>query len=59
MDQSTQDKAEGKFHEIKGKVKEEAGKVVNDPDLEAEGQGEQLGGKIQQKIGQVKKVLGI
>jgi uncharacterized protein YjbJ (UPF0337 family) len=59
MKQSTEDNAKGTFHEVKGKVKEKAGQVTNNPDLEAEGQAEKVGGKIQKKIGQVKKVLGI
>jgi len=58
MKQSTKDKAKGKFHEVKGKVKEKVGRATNNPDLEAEGRGEKIGGKIQKKIGQVEKVLG-
>ena len=58
MRPSTRDKAKGNFHEVKGKVKEGVGRATNDPDLEAEGQVENLGGKIQKKIGQVEKVLG-
>jgi len=58
MKQSTEDKAKGTFYEVKGKVKEKAGQVTNNPDLEAEGQIEKIGGKIQKKIGQVEKVLG-
>jgi uncharacterized protein YjbJ (UPF0337 family) len=42
----------------KGKVKEKAGQRANNPDLEAEGQGEKIGGKVQKKIGQAVKVLG-
>ena len=52
------DKAEGTFHEVKGKVKEIAGKITDNPKLEAEGTGEKIAGKVQEKIGQVKKVLG-
>jgi uncharacterized protein YjbJ (UPF0337 family) len=59
MKESTEDKAKGKFYEVKGKVKEEVGRVMNNPNLEAEGQGEQIGGKIRKKIGQIKKVLGM
>jgi uncharacterized protein YjbJ (UPF0337 family) len=59
MNQSTKDKAKGKFHEVKGKVKAKVGRAINNPNLEAEGQGEKLGGKVQKKIGQVEKVLGI
>lgn len=57
MNSSTQDRAEGKFHEVKGKLKEKAGQVANNPGLEAEGQDENLAGKIQKKVGQVEKVF--
>jgi uncharacterized protein YjbJ (UPF0337 family) len=43
---------------LKGKVKEVAGKLNDDPKLEVEGTGEKTAGKVQEKIGQVKKVLG-
>ena len=55
---STKDQLEGNLHDLKGSVKQKAGQVVNDPDLEAEGQTEKIAGKIQKKIGQVEKVLG-
>jgi uncharacterized protein YjbJ (UPF0337 family) len=58
MKSSTQDKAEGKMHQVKGKIKETVGKVVGNKDLEAEGKGENLGGKVQEKVGDVKKVVG-
>ena len=58
MKSSTQDQTEGKFHEAKGKVKEMAGKITDNPKLESEGKGENIAGKVQEKIGQVKKVLG-
>ena len=58
MKRSTKDKARGKFHELKGRVKEKIGRATNNPDLEAEGQVEKIGGKVQKKIGQVEKVLG-
>ena len=57
MRQSTKDKAKGKFHELKGKVKEKVGRATNNPDLEAEGVGEKIAGKIQKKIGQLEKVV--
>jgi uncharacterized protein YjbJ (UPF0337 family) len=57
MKQSTKDKAKGKFHEVKGKVKEKVGRATNNPDLETEGQVEKIGGKVQKKIGQVENVL--
>ena len=54
MKSSKQDKAEGTFHEVKGKVKEVAGKLSDDPNLEAEGTGEKIAGKVQEKVGQIK-----
>jgi uncharacterized protein YjbJ (UPF0337 family) len=58
MKQSTKDKAKGKFHEVKGRVKQKIGRAMNNPNLEAEGIGEKIAGKVQGKIGQVEKVLG-
>jgi uncharacterized protein YjbJ (UPF0337 family) len=58
MKSSTKDQAEGTFHELKGKVKEVAGKLSDNPKLEAEGTGERIAGKVQGKFGQFKKVLG-
>jgi len=49
---------EGTLHQVKGKVKEVAGKLTDNPKLEAEGTGEKIAGKVQEKIGEVKKVLG-
>jgi len=57
MKQSGTDRIEGKFHEVKGAVKEKVGQVTDNPNLEAEGQAEKLGGKVQKKIGQVEKVF--
>jgi uncharacterized protein YjbJ (UPF0337 family) len=58
MKSSIRDKAEGTFHEVKGKVKEVAGKFSDNSELETEGTSEKIGGKVQEKIGQVKKALG-
>jgi uncharacterized protein YjbJ (UPF0337 family) len=57
MKPGIQDEIEGKLHNLKGKVKEKAGELTNDPDLEAEGQVEEIAGIVQEKVGQVKKVL--
>lgn len=57
MSSSTRDKIEGKFHEVKGAVKEIAGKLSDNPKLEGEGLGEKIAGKVQKKVGQVEKVL--
>ena len=58
MKSSTKDKVKGTFHDAKGKVKEMAGKITDNPKLEAKGSAEKIAGKVQKKIGQVKKVLG-
>jgi uncharacterized protein YjbJ (UPF0337 family) len=58
MKQSTKETAKGKFHELRGKVKEKIGRATNNPDLEGEGQVEKIAGKVQGKVGQVRKVLG-
>lgn len=58
MKASTRDKAEGMFHQMKGKIKEVAGDLTDNPKLETEGTGEKMAGKAQEKMGQVKKVWG-
>ena len=57
MKSSTKDKVEGTFHDAKGKVKEMAGKITDNPKLEAKGKAEKITGKVQKKVGQVEKVL--
>ena len=44
--------------QAKGKIKEIAGKVILNPDLEADGIDENMAGKVQKKLGQVKELLG-
>jgi uncharacterized protein YjbJ (UPF0337 family) len=58
MKSGVRDEAEGKWNKVKGKVKEIAGQLSDDPNLEAEGTNEKIAGKVQEKIGQVKKVVG-
>jgi uncharacterized protein YjbJ (UPF0337 family) len=58
MKSSIRDEAEGTWHKVKGKIKEIAGKVSMNPDLEAKGKDEIFAGKTQEKIGQVKKFVG-
>ncbi len=57
MEPGTKDQIEGNLHELKGKVKQKAGQVTNNPALEAEGQNENLAGKVQKKVGQIEKVF--
>jgi len=58
MKTSTRDKVEGKFHEAKGKLREMAGKITDNPKLRAKGKAERIAGNVQEKIGQIKTVLG-
>jgi uncharacterized protein YjbJ (UPF0337 family) len=57
MKQSTKDEVAGGLHKVKGNVKEKAGQVTNNPDLEAEGKAENLAGNIQKTVGRVEKVI--
>jgi uncharacterized protein YjbJ (UPF0337 family) len=57
MNTSTKDKIEGKFHELKGKAKQKAGQAAGNPNVESEGQVENLAGKVQKKIGQIENVF--
>jgi uncharacterized protein YjbJ (UPF0337 family) len=58
MKPSTKDQAEGKLHQVKGTIKEVAGKVSLDDDLEDEGKDEKRAGKIREKISDIEKVVG-
>jgi uncharacterized protein YjbJ (UPF0337 family) len=42
---------------VKGKVKETAGKVTNNPNLQAEGNVEKNTGKVENKFGQIEQVF--
>jgi uncharacterized protein YjbJ (UPF0337 family) len=57
MKPSTKDKAEGMFKEVKGMVKEKAGKLTNNRGLEVEGIMETAAGKVQGVLGQVEQAL--
>jgi uncharacterized protein YjbJ (UPF0337 family) len=58
MKSSTKDQAEGRFHKVKGKIKEIVGNVSLSPDLENEGRDEKKAGKVQEKIGEIEKIVG-
>jgi uncharacterized protein YjbJ (UPF0337 family) len=51
------DRSAGIGHQVKGSVKEAAGKVTGDKKLEAEGKGEKVGGKLQNAVGGAKDSL--
>jgi len=49
------DELKGKAEKAKGYVKEEAGEILNDPDLEAEGKAERAGGELREGFGKAKE----
>ena len=57
MKSGAKDQTQGRLHEVKGKVKEKLGQIINDRDLEAKGKSENVAGKVQKKIGQIKDVF--
>jgi len=57
MKDSTKDQAIGKLHEVKGKLKEATGVMLDNPALELEGIHEKVEGKLQGKVGQIEKIL--
>jgi uncharacterized protein YjbJ (UPF0337 family) len=58
MKPSTENRTEGKLHEVKGKIKEGIGKATNKPDLEDSGNVEKNAGKVQGWIGRAEKAVG-
>ena len=51
------DRVKGSAKNLKGSIKEGAGKLTGDSKLEAEGKGDKIGGKIQNAIGGIKDAL--
>lgn len=58
MGSAQNDKLKGALRQARGKVKEVAGKLTDNPKLQAKGMAEKLAGRAQGKLGQIKKVLG-
>ena len=58
MKLSTDDRATGKIHEVKGAIREVAGKLTNNPQLEVDGKVEKIAGTIQNLIGKIEKAAG-
>ncbi len=54
MTQMDKDRTAGIGHQIKGSIKEAAGKVTGDKKLEAEGKVEKTAGKVQNAVGGAK-----
>jgi len=58
MKPSTEDEATGRLHDVKGTIKETIGGVIDNPDLEADGQAEKNVGRVQNLIGKVETLVG-
>jgi uncharacterized protein YjbJ (UPF0337 family) len=58
MKPSTNDKVEGKLHEVKGAIRQKTGELTRNPDLEADGSAEKNVGKVQNVVGKVEKAVG-
>jgi uncharacterized protein YjbJ (UPF0337 family) len=52
-----EDRVKGVGNQIKGSVKEAAGKLTGDAKLEAEGKADKVAGKVQNAVGGVKDTL--
>jgi uncharacterized protein YjbJ (UPF0337 family) len=53
-----QDEVEGKFQQVKGKVKEGVAHVTGDQRLADEGADDQAAGKVQETVGTAKRKVG-
>jgi uncharacterized protein YjbJ (UPF0337 family) len=51
---STDDKFEAKGEEVKGRIKETAGRATDDEEMEAEGTAERVKGNLKQAVEKVK-----
>jgi uncharacterized protein YjbJ (UPF0337 family) len=51
------DRIRGSASQVKGRVKETAGKLTGDSKLQGEGKGDQVKGKVQNTIGRIKDKL--
>jgi uncharacterized protein YjbJ (UPF0337 family) len=58
MKPSTDDKTTGNLHEVEGAIKQKAGELTKNPNLEADGRAEENAGKGQKALGKIEKVVG-
>jgi uncharacterized protein YjbJ (UPF0337 family) len=58
MKPSTEDRASGKLHEVKGAIKQKVGEITKNPNLEADGRAEKNVGKVQHVVGKIEKAVG-
>ena len=53
----SEDEAKGKMKQIKGHVREEAGKLTGDKSEQLKGKLEQVEGKVQEEVGELKRKI--
>jgi len=58
MKPSTEDKTTGNLHEVKGAIKQKAGEITENLNLEADGIAEKNAGKVQNVVGKIEKAVG-
>ena len=51
------DELKGKANQLKGRAKEKAGELTDDPELQCEGLADQAKGKVQEGLGAAKRKL--
>ena len=49
---------DGKIDQAKGKAKQTVGDLTNDPDLQAEGEADEVSGKVQETVGRGARKVG-
>jgi uncharacterized protein YjbJ (UPF0337 family) len=49
------DEIKGKAEKVKGYAKDKAGEILNDPELEAEGEAERAAGTVRDAVGKAKR----
>jgi uncharacterized protein YjbJ (UPF0337 family) len=57
-DKGVEDSVAGKTKDLKGKVKDAAGGLTGDSNLQAEGKLDQLKGKTQDTVGKIERKIG-
>ncbi len=55
MDDPNTQNVKGKVNELKGEIKQAMGDAKDDPDMQAEGLGDEVKGKVQQAASHVRK----
>ena len=58
MKSSTHDRTTGKIHEVKGTIRQTAGKLTGNLAMEVEGAVEKALGKVQTVVGKIEKSVG-